>query len=117
MTVPSDSLPVPLADEARIPIQRLGAGSDVVWAVVQSGHALIVTDDDREVAAIVDAVSYQQFRAYAARQLLLDLQAAAAGADAGNTVDHAQAMRRLRGVFAGHVPASLLSEFDAAAAP
>jgi PHD/YefM family antitoxin component YafN of YafNO toxin-antitoxin module len=99
--------------DTAVPIQHLGAASDVVRDVIRLGRPAIITDDGVDVAVIVDAASYEALRReQAARELKRDLELAMAAADAGDLVDHEVVVREIRERFAGRVPPELLAELD-----
>jgi PHD/YefM family antitoxin component YafN of YafNO toxin-antitoxin module len=99
--------------DTAVPIQRLGAGSDVVRDVIRLGQPAVITDDGVDVAVIVDAASYEALRReQAVRELKRDLELAIAAADAGDLVDHEVVVREIRERFAGRVPPELLAELD-----
>jgi antitoxin (DNA-binding transcriptional repressor) of toxin-antitoxin stability system len=99
-----------LEENEKVDVKRLGQASEVIRRVVETGQAALVTDNGVTVAAIIDARAYH---ALLAQQLLRDLQAAAAEADAGHLVEHKEVLRELRDRFRGRVPDSLLEAFKA----
>jgi hypothetical protein len=99
--------------DTAVPIQRLGAGSDVVRDVIRLGRPAVITDDGVDVAVIVDVASYGALRReQTMRELKRDLELAMAAADAGDLVDHEVVVREIRERFRGRVPDSLLKAFD-----
>ena len=112
--LPSDDQRVGTAvHDDSVPIQQLGAGSDLVRDVSRSRRPRMVTEDGVGIAVIVDAESYEAMRTdRAARELARDLHEAIAAADAGEVVDHEDVVQQLRERYAGKVPAAVLKELD-----
>jgi prevent-host-death family protein len=106
-----DMLPTPNIAEDLVPIGRLGAGSKVVRAVVDTGRPKVITEQGVGVAVIVDAATYEAMRREtAAHELRRDLELAIAEADAGHLVDDAVVVEELRQRFAGRVPSDVLQD-------
>jgi PHD/YefM family antitoxin component YafN of YafNO toxin-antitoxin module len=88
-----------------VPIGRLGAGSQIVRDVLETGRPAVVTQEGVGVAVIIDAQTYEAVRTdLAARALVRDLQQALQSADAGQLIAHDEVLRELRQRYAGLLP-------------
>jgi prevent-host-death family protein len=97
-----------------VPITHLGDASKYVREVVQTGRPKVVTEGGVGVAVILDVATFEALsRETSAAELLRDLQAALADADAGNLVDHEEVMRRARAHFEGRVSPELMRQLEA----
>jgi prevent-host-death family protein len=106
-----EMLPTVNFAEDLVPIGRLGAGSKVVRAVVETGLPKVITEQGVGVAVIVDAATYEALRRETAeRELRRDLELAIAEADAGNLIDDADVVEELRQRFAGRVSPDILQQ-------
>jgi prevent-host-death family protein len=100
--------------EDLVPIADMGPGSKYVEAVVESGRPKLVTKEGVGVAVIVDVGTFEALKGEAAaRELLHDLRATSAQADAGDVIEHDEVVRQLRARFAGRVPPEVQARLEA----